>query len=246
MKRLSLLFLLAALIGLTWSGCNKDEDNEPAAPSLTFDFAFEVNGEPLELGKTFMINGTAISFDVANYYVGGIRFKHANGAEVSFQNQYLLAGLNNSATVTGDLEMSDLTQVDFFIGVDPVTNAQTEADFTNREASDPLAIKDPSMHWNWNTGYKFVRVDGDADTDGDGVVDTGVAYHLGSDPFLKNFSFNRTMAIEGGENNLTFVLDLADFFHEVDLSTELDTHTGNNLPLAQRLYDNLDRAIDIR
>jgi hypothetical protein len=38
---------------------------------------------------------------------------------------------------------------------------------------------------------------------------------------------------------------LASFFNGVDLKTEIDTHTGNNLPLAEKLRDNLGSAISI-
>jgi hypothetical protein len=132
------------------------------------------------------------------------------------------------------------------VGVDPVTNAQTEMDFTSRQPSDPLSIKDPDMHWNWMTGYKFLRVDGDADTDGDGTVDTGIAYHIGSDPFLKNYEISKTIPLKNGQNTMYFTLDLNIFFNGVDLSTELDTHTSNNIPLAERLAENMTTAISIR
>ncbi len=231
------------ILSLIYS-CSKDEDMDPATLKIEFDFS--VGGEDLEFGKVYTINGDAVSFDVANYYIGGISFGQANGTTINLTDQYLLGGLQNSATLSNEIERSDITDVKFFIGVDPSTNSQSETDFTSRPSSDPLGIQDPSMHWNWNTGYKFVRFDGDVDTDGDGTVDTGVAYHLGSDAMLKNLEYAANVSIDEGENTLTFSFDLAQFFTGVDLSTELDTHTGNNLPLATRLRDNLDNAISIQ
>jgi hypothetical protein len=91
-----------------------------------------------------------------------------------------------------------------------------------------------------------LRVDGKVDIDGDGMVETPIAYHLGSDSMLKNFDLSTAKTLKSGENNLVVSFDLAAFFEGVDLKVELDTHTGNNLPLAQRLRDNLDSAITIK
>ncbi len=225
-------------------GCNKLDDVEQTGANLIFAFDILVNGEDFETGTVYDINGTAVSFDIVSYYVGGLVLKQGE-AEISLQNNYLLASPGFRAGLNGTIAPVNITGVDFFIGVDSITNGQAEVDFIDRPSSDPLGLQDPDMHWNWNTGYKFLRVDGDADTDGDGIVDTGIAYHLGSDPLLKNFSFSTDIPLQVGENTLSFVLDLGSFFEGVDLSTELDTHTGNNLPLAQRLHDNLSTAVTV-
>ena len=246
--RKRLLYLCGlCLSGILTLSCNNDKDAEvPMSAQLIFAFDFNVAGEPLEFGTPYEINETVVSFEATNFYIGGLIMQQQNGVTISLDGQYLLAGLGNTATINTPLDISDITNVKFFVGVDSITNAQSEADFTSRPASDPLSIKDPDMHWNWMTGYKFIRVDGDADTDGDGEVDTGVAYHIGSDPFLKRYDINKILPLSSGQNTLYFTLDLAEFFNGVDLSTELDTHTSNNLPLAQRLFDNMSTAISVR
>ena len=115
-------------------------------------------------------------------------------------------------------------------------------DFTTRAPSDPLAAQDYQMHWNWNTGYKFLRVDGRSDTDGDGVVDTDITYHIGSDPLLSNLNF----ALENLSEEVTIEFDLAKLFAGVDFTVDIDTHTGNNLPLAQKLVANYSTAFSIK
>ncbi len=234
-----LAFVLVIIIGLL--SCGGDSDDGMA--TLNIDYNFKVGNESLEYGKTYTINGTAISFDAANFYVGGLKLTQENNSVIDISASHLLAGLNNTGSIEGEFVTSDIMKVDFFVGVDPTTNAQEELDFTNRPASDPLSIQDPSMHWAWSTGYKFLRVDGDTDTDGDGMPDVGVAYHLGSDAMLKNLSFSKRIDIKDGSNTITIVFDLEQFFKGVDMVSELDTHTGNNLPLANRLKDNLSTAI---
>ncbi|NND04743.1 MAG: hypothetical protein HKN87_00060 [Saprospiraceae bacterium] len=229
---------------LLFASCKKDDEIGPA--QVTFAFDFTVDGESLVFGETYIINNQSVSFKTANYYIGGLRLQHSDGSTIDLSTQYLLAGLGNTATLSGDVPIGDITKAEFFVGVDPVNNTQSEDSFVSRPTNDPLGIKDPSMHWNWNTGYKFVRFDGEVDTDDDGVVDTPIAYHLGSDPLLTNMNINKTLNLKSGENTITFDFQLEQFFSSVDFKNELDTHTGNNLPLAMRLRDNLDAAITLR
>lgn len=240
-----LILLLIPLLALTLQSCKKD-DPGPSQARLNFIFDFNVDGEPLEFGKTYVINGSTVSFDAANFYLGGLKLKLASGNILDLSSQYLLGGIGNSASLENPIDVTDITGIDYFIGVDSVTNAQSEEDFTTRTSDDPLSIQDPSMHWSWGTGYKFLRVDGDIDTDGDGTPDMGIAYHLGSNAMLKNRSQQDVIKLKGGDNDLMINFDLNQFFTGVDLSVELDTHTGNNLPLAQVLHSNLDAAITIK
>ena len=232
------------LIGLVAASCKKD--NEVSSAKVTFAFDFTVDGQSLVFGETYTINDQKVSFKTANYYMGGLQLQHSDGSTIDLSTQYLLAGLGNTATLSSDIPIGSITSASFFIGVDPVNNTQSENSFVSRPVNDPLSLKDPSMHWNWNTGYKFVRFDGEVDTDDDGVVDTPIAYHLGSDPLLKNMSINRTLNLESGDNTITFDFQMEKFFSSVDFKTELDTHTGNNLPLAMRLHGNLEATIALR
>jgi len=231
---LSLLFVYA---------CGDDED---ATATLNIAYDFNVDGEALEFGKTYNINGSAVSFDAANFYIGGLELRQEDGSIINLTANYLLAGLNSTVSIEGEVSKSDITEANFFIGVAPDDNAQSEMDFTSRASDDPLGIKDPSMHWNWNSGYKFLRVDGDVDTDGDDAVDTGIAYHIGSNPFRLDRRVTEKISIDKGSNTLTFSLDLNTFFQGVDLATEIDTHTGNNMPLAERLKTNMATAITLK
>ena len=244
MKKLIFFFCGILLAGMPFSSCKKDS-SEPAKAKISFEFDFNVAGDELKLGQAYQINGTTVSFDAVNFYIGGIRLTQENGQVIDLSDQYLLGGIGNTATLNSDLDVSDINNMKFFVGVDPVTNAQEETDFTNRPPTDPLGIQDPSMHWSWSTGYKFLRVDGDVDLDGDGILETGVAYHLGSDAMLKQFDLTNPIELRSGDNDLIIAFDLTKFFTGVDLKAELDTHTGNNLPLAERLRDNLAIAIEV-
>ena len=238
--------LLWLVISATAISCNKFDDIEPTGNSLSFAFHFQVNGEDFEINTQYDINGTAVTFDVLRYYLSGLYMQQANGLEINLQDEYLLVGPNGMVTLNGGVDASNITRIKFFIGVDSVANNQSEADFLDRPSIDPLSLQNPSMHWNWNTGYKFLRIDGNVDTDGNGTIDTPIAYHLGTDQFLKNFDINTNIRMVEGANVVSFILDLGALFTGVDMSTERETHTGDNLALAQRLYDNLSIAMTVR
>ena len=130
--------LLAISLGfLLWSGCDEDDPIDTA--QLKFDFEFTVGNDPLIFQVPFEINGTTVSFDIAQYYIGGITLKHEDGQTEELKDLYLLAKQGESITYTEDLTVGSISEINFFVGVDPVTNLQSETDCTERIAVDPLA-----------------------------------------------------------------------------------------------------------
>lgn len=244
MKNYPLLFLLLVAIVVTTASCKKD-DEEITDSYLNFLIDVNVDGDSLIYGQPFIINGTAMNFSTVRFYMGGIKFTQANGDVIDLSGQYLLAGPRTGGGINEALAISNINRVQFFIGVDSVTNRMSESDFTSRPQNDPLGMQDPSMHWSWNTGYRFLRVDGKTDTDGDGTPETPVQYHLGNNNMLKNIDISTNFPMVAGENDLHIQFDLARFFNGVDPSTELETHVGDNPELAVRLRDNLPQAVSV-
>lgn len=239
MKKFNLLSLLLLAICCTFTLISCDDDT--FSGEVDMNFALTVDGDDFESGKTYTINGTAVEFANLGFYVGGITFDGVESQSI-FEDKYLLVTPDNTSFAVGELSADTYDKVSFFIGVDAVTNAMSEEDFTTRASSDPLAAQDYAMHWNWNSGYKFFRIDGQSDTDGDGVVDTDVAYHIGTNALLGQLNFDLSKL----EDNVEIEFDIAKLFADVDLSTEVNTMTGNNLPLAQQLVANYSTAFSVK
>ena len=247
MKHTKLLLLALISATLFFTAC-EDDNSEPTIQEGTVNMMFEykVGEEAFEIGKTYTIGGTAVQIDLANFYVGGITLmpEHGDGGTpVSLDGKYLLVTPDAGAQELATIETGHWHEIEFFVGVGPTENSQSESDFTNRPSDDPLAIQEPPMHWNWNAGYRFIRVDGMVDTDGDGTVETLMQFHIGTDAFLTNLSYEIHKDVEEGANMVHFEFDLEKAFEGIDLKTEYETHTGNNLELANKFRDNIENAI---
>lgn len=249
MRSNKILFLaLFSLIAIAFSACKNDEQPQPEENVMMgFEFDYVVNGEAYDTSKVYTINGTAVQFSIANFYVGGITFMSEEGVPTEMKDKYLLVTPESGMQEVGELAKGHYHMAQFFIGVDPVTNSQTEEDFTTRseDPNDPLGLQFPSMHWNWNTGYKFIRVDGKVDTDGDGQPDDAMSFHLGTADMLKNLEFVTHKDVEAGhDGHMHFEFDLAKALEGIGLAQEHFTHAlgAQEIPLAIKFRDNLSGA----
>ena len=244
MRSNKILFLaLASLIAITFSACKNDDD--PIVEEdvhMEFEFNYVVGGEAYDTSRVYTINGTAVQFSIANFYAGGIAFLTEEGAPTEIEGKYLLVTPYSGMQEVGELKEGHYHMVRFYIGVDSVNNGQSEADFTSRDADDPLALQFPTMHWSWNSGYKFIRVDGKVDTDADGVPDEVMSFHLGTDDMLKTLEFVTHTDVEKGHGHIHFEFDLAKALEGIDLSQEYLTHVHDAPELAMKFRDNLANA----
>ncbi len=235
--------LIFAISMVMYYGCNEEAADLDKA-KIDFRYLFKVNDEGIKLGETYIINGSTVAFDAVNLYMGGIIIRQENGNITDLDNQYVLGGVEKTmSNLTQALEISPITNIQFYLGVNPEDNAMSEIDYTQRNSDDPLGIHDPSMHWSWNTGYKFISIDGRVDTDSDGVVDSRISYHLGTNDFLKQLEINRTFPLQRGKNVIDISFNLDSFLENIDIPSNLETHTTTNPELAHKLYNNITQAV---
>lgn len=237
---------LLAVFALVFTACDND-DETPGIQEGTVNMMFEytVDGVAFDTTQVYEVNGTAVKFSIANFYVGGIELIPEEGDAIAVDDKYLLVTSETGMQEVTTVPAGHYHMVNFFVGVDPATNSQSEDDFTSRDADDPLAVQFPAMHWNWNSGYRFLRIDGQVDTDGDGEVDESMAFHLGTDPMLQNVSVTAHKDVEDGSNMLHLEFDLAKLFDDIDLSINYTTHTMNNPELATAVRDNIPAAFSM-
>jgi len=134
------------------------------------------------------------------------------------------------------------------LGVDSSINHNDPTDFSN---SSPLNISNANdMHWGWNPGYIFVKVEAKADTLQDGIAnfDQTIVFHIGLDENLQTLNFsNLNWTTVGDEDILDLKLDMQSFLvspQSIDVKTEFTCHSavGQEI-LATKVITNFKNAI---
>lgn len=93
-----------------------------------------------------------------NYYISGIEIVHDGGISTPVPNKYILAkDSNNVSELLGSFDVTNVEGIKFSIGVESPTN---NADPSLQPPGSPLALQEPSMHWGWAAGYRFVALEG--------------------------------------------------------------------------------------
>lgn len=192
---------------------------------------------PLAEGSTFVINGVSTRLDITRFYISNIRLVDASGNETAIAGKYLLVTPEFDDYDIGDVEAQDYTSVKFDIGVDSVTNHEDPAQY---QLGDPLGFQTPPMHWGWDIGYIFMRVDGEADTTGDAIPDKSFQMHLGTDDFLSTATVDYAISASAG-GGFTIHLNVLwnKLFEGVDMTGNLTTHTTDSVILAEQLVSNI-------
>ena len=139
-----------------------------------------------------------------------------------------------------------------FLGVDPLYNHQDPSAFPN---DNPLNISIANdMHWDWNPGYIFLKVEAKVDTLNDGIDNFNhfVIFHVGSDAIIQTLSFTSVNWISSGEGlfMLPLKLDLQKFLQNgaqvIDLKTEHSSHSAaGQEALSLKVIQNFKDAISI-
>ena len=251
-------FAILLLTGLVlFSSCSRKGCTDPVAtnydpdakknccceytPALALKFNPTFDGQPFVLNQEYTepSSGRKLKFTKVKYYISNVMVgTHALFSEDSYG--HFQFNSDNSVFNAGHFPVGSHQQVSFQVGVDSVTNKQKlPSDFP---AGHPLA--DTDLYWTWNTGYIFIKLEGMVDTTTvpDGSLDKVFVFHLGLDPIRKNIVLN--VPVTGSEadkdpNEITVSVKMEKFFNGVDLSTENNTQTMDNLPLAEKMANNI-------
>lgn len=244
------IILLAVFASLSITSCDKEDDDHDHDGKGHVHVYFNnlYNGAAQTSTATYTgTNGRDFSIENNNYYISNMRLVNDAGVEVPFTGQYLLAKTGES----NELELEEIatgnyTKIRFDVGIDSVTN---HADPSTYPASSPLALKTPSMHWSWASGYIFYRLEGlvDTTTAKNGTVDTGWKIHLGTDAKLTSVELNIDLMISASSHpGITINMNTEDLFNNIDLGgADLVSMTMDNQDLATRFRANLASAFSV-
>lgn len=160
--------------------CKKDPSTSPSVDvpetQLTVNHKAYLNDYPLVFNNpvySVNANGDSINVSKFNYYVSNVRLTATDGSVYSEPESYHLISHENpnrTSFIIKGLPVGSYTKMEFMLGVDSARN------MSGAQSGD----LDPtySMFWNWNTGYIFFKLEGEAKTAAN-PVKTFYAMHTG-------------------------------------------------------------------
>ncbi len=237
MKKITLFTsLIIGCISLFVS-CSSDDDTSQNLAQVNIDFNFLVGSDNFTPGETYSIGGEDVQIDIMQFYVGGLKMTSSTDEEFSLSGYHIISSTNDNIAF-GEVAIGDNNDFEFIVGVDSATNGQSEDDFSTRPANDPLSMQEPSMHWNWNSGYKFLRIDGM-------IGGQAFKYHIGTDNLLVNLNIDDAINVAEGGSTIIVQVDIAQFFNGIDVAAGESTMTMDNLPLATQVVGNYTSAFSV-
>lgn len=121
------------------------------------------NGTTATQGEIYQVQGSDFYYDRIQYYMSDFVLIHDGGEELSLGDLVFLVDSDHGTSYNlGNHNVVEVEQIRFSIGVNPELN---HLDPSTYELSHPLAHQNPSMHWGWTSGYRFLCLDGYSGSD---------------------------------------------------------------------------------
>src|SRR5690606_1674593 len=129
-------------------------------------------------------------------------------------------------------DKANFTNLSANLGVGATDNHSDPSAFPNDNVLNIAIAND--MHWSWNPGYIFLKVEAKVDTipDATELFDHTIVFHVGLDANLQTWTVSdlNWSTINATTSRTTLKLDLEKFLQNngqnIDLKTEFSTHSA--------------------
>lgn len=157
--------------------------------------------------------------DRLQYYISDIAITHDGGTQTDIEDVWLLINSSSDDSHSlGSWDINEVESISFHIGVGPDVNNEDPAAWPQ---GHPLYPQNPSMHWGWASGYRFVAMEGmSGSTDTDQVFEI---HALGNDYYYQT-SVDVSAQASSGELTIPIVADYVQALNDMDLSGGTITH----------------------
>lgn len=244
------MYLAGFLASIALSSCKEDKITPPEP--VVQPNQLEIIVEPY-FGATHIeestVFTTAEGYDVQltnmKFYLTNVG---NNGSVLASAS--LFDWLNGNRLLKVDADYSLFSNLSGNIGVNPTDNHADPAAFAN---DNPLNITiADDMHWNWNPGYIFLKIEAKVDTldDGNALFDHNVVLHIGKDENLQLFQLNDLTwnAVSDKLHRASLKVDLETFLQNdgqnIDLKTENSSHSApGQEALSLKVIENFKAAL---
>ena len=205
MKNLIYTALFSSLV--LFSSC-KDEEI-PATMAMDITMEHVLDGQTLELnGKSFTLpSGEDFTPKKFKYFISNVVLTNTQTGEMyeEIDSYHLISEDGNKSIDLGMIPSANYNQLTFSIGVDEVANGKT----------DQTGDLDPNsdMAWNWNTGYKFLVLEGEF-TNSTTTERQGLIMHIGTNPNFQTITQPLTGVRAGKATSLILTAELDELFKD--------------------------------
>jgi len=212
MKKLSILPFLMLLVFI---GCNKDEDEPVPTPTptpqekyLSFDFAFNVDGDSLVYNNIQYVNDAGNQYSVTQlrFYISQIALVTDSDTKVMLQD-YLFVDAFNSPTLKVNLDSipkGTYKALSFNIGLDSAQNVTGGLPAT----ADNLSMEWPVM---MGGGYHFMMLEG---LFVDSATTPGYAMHLGTNMTLCPVYLLSAITVSTADLNINLAMNINEWYRD--------------------------------
>ena len=230
MKKQLLAFLVVS-ITVFFVGCTSDK----IIPLVEEPQKLEVRVQPMFNDETIFedsvfttVEGYDVIFTELKFFFTEINHNGNELTDAAFFDWTNKGTLVLSTTANS----TDFPSLSGNLGVNETVNHSDPSAFPN---DHPLNISNSGdMHWNWNPGYIFVKVEAKVDTIPDGIplFDHYAVLHVGLDENMETWSFTDLNWVQVNYclSRLSLKLDMAKFLQNdgqaIDLKTEHSTHSA--------------------
>lgn len=152
------------------------------------------------------------------YYITEFTVEHDGGQTTEINDLWVLVNANTSTEVDlGDHNITEVEGVRFHIGVDDEHNFLDPATYPS---DHPLAPQNPSMHWGWASGYRFVALEGEGGANYDNTIEL---HGLGSQNY-KEVSVNVTASASSSAVNINIDADYTRALEDIAVNSGIIVH----------------------
>lgn len=152
------------------------------------------------------------------FYISQIELVHDGGQITPIPNTWFLVDANVPFDESlGSFSIGTLEAIRFGIGVEQAVNHLDPASYA---MTHPLAPKNPSMHWGWQAGYRFVCMEGKAGS----ALDQVYEVHALGDNNYKIQQITTAGLPQGSDLVVSLTADYAKALDGVDVNAGLIRH----------------------
>lgn len=191
---------------------------------IVWYYNYFYGSDTLIFGKVYQdANGNPLKFDRFQFYTSGIKVLEKSGDTLDIKGSYVLSSGTDGGHDLGTHLVGEPESVMFQLGVDSQANHSDPSTYPENHA---LYHKIPTMHWGWETGYRFWVIEGWIDDDRDGKFTNRFEFHIVGDPLLKTKVLSTAGIIKDEKLFLVVDVDLKELLNGIDLTQNNVFHGG--------------------